>query len=166
MTDNRPLLMLIDGHALAFRAFHALRESGLRASTGEPTYAVYGFTSIMLSAIEEHHPTYMAVAFDIGRTFRDDMYAEYKAGRAETPEEFHPQLERIKQLVTCPNIPIYTAEGFEADDVIGTLGCQATRQNVNTLILTGDTDTLQLVDDHVNVLLANPYGRNTTTSSV
>jgi DNA polymerase-1 len=164
MTDNRPLLMLIDGHALAFRAFHALRESGLRASTGEPTYAVYGFTSIMLSAIEEHRPTYMAVAFDVGRTFRDDMYAEYKAGRGETPEEFHPQLERIKQLVTSLNIPIYTAEGYEADDVIGTLACQATKQGVNTLILTGDTDTLQLVDDHVNVLLANPYGRKTTTS--
>ncbi|HEU5011180.1 MAG TPA: DNA polymerase I [Roseiflexaceae bacterium] len=164
MTDNRPLLMLIDGHALAFRAFHALRESGLRASTGEPTYAVYGCISIMLSAIEEYHPTYMAVSFDIGRTFRDDMYAEYKAGRAETPEEFHPQLERIKQLVTSLNIPIYTAEGFEADDVIGTLGCQATKQGVNTLILTGDTDTLQLVDDHVKVLLANPYGRKTTTS--
>lgn len=164
MTDNRPLLMLIDGHALAFRAFHALREAGLRASTGEPTYAVYGFTSILLSAIEEHHPKYMAVAFDVGRTFRDDMYAEYKAGRAATPDEFHPQLARIQQLITALNIPIFTAEGYEADDVIGTLARQATAQNLDTLILTGDTDTLQLVDDHVRVLLANPYGRKTTTT--
>src|SRR3954465_2310768 len=105
MTD-RPLLPLLDGHALAFRAFHALREAGLRASSGEPTYAVFGFTSILLTAIEAHHPQYMAVAFDVGRTFRDDLYAEYKAGRGEPPDEFHQQLERIKQLVTAFNIPI------------------------------------------------------------
>src|SRR3712207_2426989 len=93
---ERQKLLVIDGHALAFRAFHALREAGLRASSGEPTYAVFGFASILLTAIHEHHPTYLAVAFDVGRTFRDDMYADYKAGRGETPEEFHPQLDRIK----------------------------------------------------------------------
>ncbi len=163
MTD-RPLLALIDGHALAFRAFHALAEAGLRSSTGEPTYAVFGFLSILLSTIESHNPRYMAVAFDVGRTFRDDMYAEYKAGRGEPPVEFHPQLERIKQLVSAFNIPIYTAEGYEADDVIGTIARQATEQGVDTLILTGDTDTLQLVDEHVHVLLANPYGKKTTTT--
>ncbi|MEN9937275.1 MAG: hypothetical protein RLZZ387_3854 [Chloroflexota bacterium] len=164
MPDRRPLLLLIDGHALAFRAFHALREAGLRASTGEPTYAVFGFVAIMLTAIEEHRPEYIAVSFDIGRTFRDDMYAEYKAGRAETPEEFEQQLTRIKQLLGAFNIPIYTAQGFEADDVIGTLARQATAHGVGTLILTGDTDTLQLVDEHVKVLLANPYGKKTTTT--
>ena len=163
MTDHRPLLMLIDGHALAFRAFHALSEAGLRASSGEPTYAVFGFTSILLTAIHEYHPEYVAVAFDVGRTFRDDLYAEYKAGRGEAPEEFHPQLERIKQLVSALNIPIYTAEGYEADDVIGTLACQAAAQGLDTLILTGDTDTLQLVNEHVRVLLAQPYGRQTKT---
>lgn len=159
-----PLLALIDGHALAFRAFHALRAAGLRASTGEPTYAVFGFAQILLTMIQEQHPTYVAVAFDIGRTFRDELYAEYKAGRAETPEEFHPQLARIKQLVTALAIPIYTAQGFEADDVIGTLAQQATAQGIDTLILTGDTDTLQLVDNHVRVLLANPYGQQATTT--
>src|SRR6266508_2252119 len=164
MTDRRPLLALIDGHALAFRAFHALAEAGLRASGGEPTYAVFGFASILLTAFEAHHPQYVAVAFDVGRTFRDDLYAEYKAGRGEPPDEFHQQLERIKQLVTAFNIPIYTAEGYEADDVIGTLSCQATAQDVDTMILTGDTDTLQLVNDHVQVLLANPYGKKTTTT--
>jgi DNA polymerase-1 len=164
MTNRRPLLALIDGHALAFRAFHALSKAGLRASNGEPTYAVFGFTSILLNMIHEHHPRYVAVAFDVGRTFRDDMYAEYKAGRGEPPNEFHPQLDRIKQLVTAFNIPIYTADGFEADDVIGTLARQATAENVDTMILTGDTDTLQLVDDHVRVLLANPYGQKTTTT--
>ncbi|MEM8532612.1 MAG: DNA polymerase I [Chloroflexota bacterium] len=164
MTDQHPLLVLIDGHALAFRAFHALADSGLRASTGEPTYAVFGFVSILLNAIESHHPKYVIVTFDVGRTFRDDLYADYKAGRAETPEEFHPQLERIQQLTQALNIPICTAEGFEADDVIGTLARQATQQNVETMIVTGDTDVLQLVDSHVKVLLANPYGRKTTTT--
>ncbi|HEU5102293.1 MAG TPA: 5'-3' exonuclease H3TH domain-containing protein, partial [Roseiflexaceae bacterium] len=164
MTNRRPLLALIDGHALAFRAFHALSKAGLRASNGEPTYAVFGFTSILLNMIHEHHPRYVAVAFDVGRTFRDDMYAEYKAGRGEPPSEFHSQLERIKQLVTAFNIPIYTADGFEADDVIGTLARHATSHDVDTMILTGDTDTLQLVDDHVRVLLANPYGQKTTTT--
>jgi DNA polymerase I len=164
MTNRRPLFALIDGHALAFRAFHALAKAGLRSSNGEPTYAVFGFASILLNAIQEHGPRYVAVAFDVGRTFRDDLYAEYKAGRGEPPDEFHQQLERIKQLVGAFNIPIYTAEGFEADDVIGTLSCQATEQDVDTMILTGDTDTLQLVNDHVRVLLANPYGQKTTTT--
>lgn len=164
MPTQRPLLALIDGHALTFRAFHALAKAGLRASTGEPTYAVFGFISILLNAIHEHHPRYVAVSFDVGRTFRDDLYAEYKAGRAETPDEFHAQLDRIKQLIGAFNIPIYTCEGFEADDVIGTLARQASAQAVNSMILTGDTDTLQLIDDHVSVLLANPYvqkGKNT-----
>ncbi len=155
MTD-RERLALIDGHALAYRAFHALSSADLRTSRGEPTYAVYGFLNIMLNMINDHAPHYVVVAFDVGRTFRDDLYAEYKAGRAETPAEFYPQLDRIKQVVRALNIPIYAVEGYEADDVIGTLSRQATAQNVETIILTGDTDTLQLVDDHVRVLLANP----------
>src|SRR3954451_6060412 len=106
----------------------------------------------------------MVVAFGVGRTFRDDLYAEYRAGRVEPPTEFHQQLERIKQLVGAFNIPIYTADGYEADDVIGTLACQATAEDVDTMILTGDTDTLQLVNEHVSVLLANPYGKKTTTT--
>jgi len=152
-------LLLIDGHALAFRAFYALAATGMRTSTGEATFAVYGFVSIMLNAIREHNPTHIAVSFDIGRTFRDDLYAEYKAGRAETPQEFHSQLERIKEMMHAFNIPIYVAAGFEADDVLGTLSCQATALGVETYILTGDSDTLQLVNTHVRVVLANPYGQ-------
>ena len=163
MSNKRPLLLLIDGHALAYRAFHALAEAGLRSSTGEPTYAVYGFTSAMLNAIEEYHPDYAAVAFDVGKTFRDDLYAEYKANRAETPAEFEQQLDRIKQVLAAFDIPIYTADGYEADDVIGTLARQATERGVDVLILTGDTDTLQLVDEHVTVLLNNPYVRGSKT---
>ncbi len=107
----------------------------------------------------------MAVAFDLsGPTFRDDLYAEYKAGRGETPDEFHQQLDRIQQLVRAFNIPIYTAETFEADDVIGTLSRQASAQGVDTVILTGDTDTLQLVDDHVEGAAGQPYGKKTTTT--
>ena len=160
------MLALIDGHALAFRAFHALHEAGLRTSGGEPTYALFGFAQILLSMIQEQQPDHVAVAFDVGRTFRDDLYADYKAGRSETPDEFHSQLARIKQLIGLLNIPIYTAEGFEADDVIGTLARQASAQGVATLILTGDTDTLQLVDTQVHVLLANPYARAGKTTTL
>ncbi|NTW01273.1 MAG: DNA polymerase I [Oscillochloris sp.] len=162
--SQRKRLALIDGHALAFRAFHALKDSGLRSSRGEPTYAVYGFAQILLTMIQEQQPEYVAISFDVGRTFRDDLYAAYKAGRSETPEEFHPQLARIQELCRALNMPIYIAEGFEADDVIGTLACQATTQGVDTLILTGDTDSLQLVNDYVRVILANPYGQKTTTT--
>jgi DNA polymerase-1 len=164
--SQRKRLALIDGHALAFRAFHAMRESGLRASSGEPTYAVFGFAQILLTMIQEQAPDYVAVSFDVGRTFRDDLFADYKAGRAETPEEFHPQLKRIQELVRALNIPIYTADGYEADDVIGTLCVQAAGQNVETIILTGDTDSLQLVNDHVRVLLANPYAKGGKTTTM
>jgi DNA polymerase-1 len=162
--SQRKRLALIDGHALAFRAFFALKDSGLRSSRGEPTYAVFGFAQILLTMIQEQRPEYVAISFDVGRTFRDDLYAEYKAGRAETPEEFNPQMTRIQELCRALNMPIYTADGFEADDVIGTLSRQATGMGVETLILTGDTDSLQLVDDHVRVILANPYGQRTTTT--
>jgi DNA polymerase-1 len=164
--SQRKRLALIDGHALAFRAFFAMRDSNLRSSSGEPTYAVFGFAQILLTMIQEQAPDYVAVSFDVGRTFRDDLYAEYKAGRAETPEEFHPQLDRIKQLVAALNIPVYVADGYEADDVIGCLSQQAAAQNVETIILTGDTDSLQLVDDHVRVLLANPYAKGGKTTTM
>ncbi len=156
--EKRATLVLVDGHALAFRAFHALKDTRMAVrATGEPTYAVQGFFMILLNLLRERQPEYSAVSFDVGRTFRDDLYADYKAGRSETPAEFHPQLDRIKQIIAALNMPIYTAEGYEADDVIGTLCRQAEAEGVNTLIITGDTDTLQLVNDYTNVLLANPY---------
>ena len=157
---DRKTLVLVDGHALAFRAFFALRDTGMAVkTTGEPTFAVQGFFQILLNLLRDQAPEYVAVAFDVGRTFRDDLYAEYKAGRSETPADFHPQLERIQQIIQALNIPIFTAPGYEADDVIGTLCRQAQQQKVNTLIITGDTDTLQLVNEYTHVLLANPYGR-------
>jgi len=156
---SRPKLALVDGHAVAFRAFHALRDADLRSSSGEPTFAVFGFCQIVLTTLGQLKPDYAAVAFDVGRTFRDDLYAEYKAQRSEPPSEFGIQLRRIKQIVEALNLLIYTAPGFEADDVIGTLARQATAQKVDSYIITGDSDTLQLVDDHVRVLLAVPYGK-------
>ncbi|PDW04925.1 DNA polymerase I [Candidatus Viridilinea mediisalina] len=161
-----PVLALIDGHALAYRAFHAMRETGLRTSGGEPTFAVFGFAQIVLSMIQEQQPSHVAIAFDVGRTFRDELYAEYKAGRAETPEEFYPQLERMKEFMTKLEIPIYTAPNYEADDVLGTLARQASAAGVQTIILTGDTDTLQLVDANVRVLLANPYARGNKSTTL
>lgn len=159
MTQPQPKLIIIDGHALAFRTFHGMSATGLRNTSGEPTYAIYGFANILLSIIQEHKPDYIAVSFDIGPTFRHKEYPEYKANRTEPPEEFRPQLQRIKQLVEVLGVPIYTAENYEADDVIGTIAQQATAQDIHTRILTGDTDTLQLVNDHVNVLLANPFSK-------
>ncbi|MDP9314494.1 MAG: DNA polymerase I [Chloroflexota bacterium] len=156
---SRKKLALVDGHAVAFRAFHALRDAHLRASTGEPTFAVFGFCQILLTTLQQLQPQYAAVAFDVGRTFRDELYAEYKAGRGEAPDDFHSQLARIKTIVNALNIPVYTKEGYEADDVIGTLSRQATALDVDTYIITGDSDTLQLVDEHVRVLLAVPYGK-------
>jgi len=154
-------LLLIDGHALAYRAFHALAAIGLRTSKGVPTYATFGFANSLLATLREHQPTYVCVAFDVGRTFRHDLSVAYKANRPKTPVEFSPQLEQIKQFVQTLSIPIYTAQGYEADDVIGTLVKQATKQGIKSFILTGDTDTLQLVDSSVKVLLAQPTQRKT-----
>ncbi len=148
---TRPKLVLIDGHSLAFRAFHALPLS-LATPNGELTNAVFGFTSMLLNVLREHQPEYVAVAFDVGKTFRHEMYPEYKGHRERTPEELETQIERIKQVVEALNIPIFTAEGYEADDVLATLARQAEQQGVDCLIVTGDRDILQVVDDHIHVL--------------
>jgi len=144
-------LVLIDGHSLAFRAFHALPQN-LRTSKGELTNATYGFTSMLLHVLRDVKPDYIAVAFDVGRTFRHDLYEDYKAGRPETPEVLHQQVERIKEIVRAFNIPIFTLEGYEADDVLGTLARQAEEKGLDVLIVTGDTDAFQLISPHIRVL--------------
>ncbi|MCX7682819.1 MAG: DNA polymerase I [Anaerolineae bacterium] len=149
---NQPYkLVLIDGHALTYRAFHALPED-MHTSQGEPTNAVYGFTSMLLNVLRDERPTHIAVAFDKGRTFRHDAYPEYKAHRAKMPEEMHSQMARVRQVVEALEIPIYELEGYEADDLLGTLARQASAQGIDTLIVTGDTDILQVVDEHTRVL--------------
>ncbi|MBE9473170.1 MAG: DNA polymerase I [Chloroflexi bacterium] len=144
-------LVLIDGHALAYRAFHALPED-MKTAQGELTNAIYGFTSMLLNVLRDEQPTHIAVTFDRGRTFRHDMYADYKAHRAKMPDEMRSQMARVRQVVETLGIPVFEREGYEADDLLGTLARQAGEQGVDTLIVTGDMDLLQLVDEHTRVL--------------
>jgi DNA polymerase-1 len=148
---SNPTLVLIDGHSLAFRAFHAIPLS-LTSPSGELTNAVFGFTSMLLNVLREQEPEYVVVAFDVGKTFRHEMYDAYKGHRERMPDELRDQVERIKEVVNTLNIPVFTAEGYEADDVLATLARQAAGQGVNSLIVTGDRDILQVVDEHIRVL--------------
>ncbi len=146
--------MIVDGHAMIHRAFHAVPED-LTTSKGEVVNATFGFTSILIKELAEIKPDYVAVAFDRpSPTFRHVEYAAYKARRPSLPDIMRPQFARIREIVEAFGIPIYEKDGFEADDVIGTLSVQATQQGVDTVILTGDMDTLQLVNDHVRVKIA------------
>jgi DNA polymerase-1 len=143
--------VLIDGHALAYRAYYALPPS-LTTSKGELTNAVFGFTSMLLNVLRDEKPDYIAVAFDVGKTFRHEEYKEYKAHRAKMPDELRTQMARIQEIVRALGIPIIEAEGYEADDVLGTLAQKAEKEGLETLIVTGDTDTFQLIDRHTRVL--------------
>jgi DNA polymerase-1 len=151
-----PTLYLIDGHALAYRTYYALTrgmDSGFTTSSGEPTAGVFGFTSVLLRILEQEKPDYLAVAFDTGRTFRDDIYSEYKATRAKMPDDLRPQIERIRQLVDTFNIPRLEMEGYEADDVLGSAARDAVQHGLGVKIITGDRDLLQLVDERTIVSL-------------
>src|SRR4051794_4821826 len=153
-TQPRPRLLLLDGHSLAYRAFFALPVENFSTTTGQPTNAVYGFTSMLINILRDEQPTHVAVAFDVGRqTFRSEMYAEYKAGRSETPTDFRGQVSLIKEVLEALAIPTIEAEGYEADDVIATLATQAEAEAMQVLIVTGDRDALQLVNDKVTVLM-------------
>jgi DNA polymerase-1 len=149
-------LYLIDGHALAYRAFFALIASGSRFQTrsGEPTAGIYGFTNILLRILEQEKPKYLAVAFDTGKTFRNETYPQYKATRAKMPEDLVPQIVRIRQVVDAFNIPRLEKEGYEADDVLGTIARQAVAKGLGVKIITGDRDLLQLVDERIVVNLS------------
>jgi DNA polymerase-1 len=151
MTNDLKKLILIDGNAIMHRAFHALPP--LTTKKGELVNAVYGFTSTLLSVIEKFHPEYLAVTFDLkGPTFRHEAFKEYKATRTAAPDEFYAQIPRVKEMVRAFNIPIFELQGFEADDVIGTLAKQAENLGgVEVVIATGDLDTLQLITSKVSV---------------
>jgi DNA polymerase-1 len=150
-----PTLYLLDGHALAYRAYYALTRGGSSFSTrsGEPTAGVYGFTSILLRLFEQDRPEYLAVAFDTGKTFRDELFPDYKATRAKMPEDMRPQLTRMRQMIDAFNIPRLEVEGYEADDVLGSVARSAVAQGYGVKIVTGDRDLLQLVDDRILVNL-------------
>lgn len=150
-------LYLIDGHALAYRAYFALAATGSRFQTkaGEPTAATFGFINVILSLIEKERPEFLAVAFDTGRTFRNDTYPDYKATRAKMPDELRSQIERIRELVDAFCFPRLEVEGYEADDVLGTIARQAAEKGMAVKIVTGDRDLLQLVTERVVVNLAS-----------
>ncbi len=151
---NRKKLVLIDGHAMIHRAFHAVPEE-LSTSSGEPVNATFGFTSMLMKALLEEKPDYIAMTFDRpSPTFRHEQFTPYKAHRPALPDNMKPQFGRIREVVQAFGIPIYEKDGFEADDVLGTLSVQAKQQGVDIVIYTGDMDTLQLVNDSVKVKVA------------
>ena len=145
--SNKKTLVLIDGHALAFRQYYALERTGMKNSDNQPTWAVYGFFKAIFDLLTRIKPDFIAVTFDVGRqTFRVEKYEEYKANREAMPDTLRSQIGTIVEGLQAFDIPIYTKEGYEADDVIGTISRIASENNHNTLILTGDQDSFQLID--------------------
>ena len=150
---DKPLLVLFDGHALIHRAFHALPRLSA-GKTGEPTGAVYGFVLMLLKVLQDHRPTHLAIAFDRPTpTFRHQEFEEYKAQRPKAPDELVRQIGRVRDVVKAFNIPVFEMDGYEADDILGTISRQATAGGLDTIIVTGDNDELQLASERVKVLL-------------
>lgn len=152
MPKQAKKLVLIDGNAIIHRSYHALPP--LTTKKGELVNAVYGFASTLLSVIEKFKPDYILATFDLkAPTFRHEAYKEYKATRVKAPDELYAQIDRVKEVVRAFNIPIYEKEGFEADDVIGTMVAQSekAKERVENIIVTGDLDTLQLVSGQTKV---------------
>lgn len=155
-TEPAPLVLL-DGHSIAFRAFFAL-PADLQTTTGQVTNAVYGFTLMLVKLFDDVATDRIAVCFDLGRpAFRTDLYQDYKANRQETPDDFRSQMPLIRDVLEVLRIPVVEVEGYEADDVIATLAEQATAQGLPVLVVTGDRDMLQLVDDqrHIRVMMTS-----------
>jgi DNA polymerase-1 len=153
MTDKKPTIVLIDGHALAYRAYFGMPAT-FSTAAGEPTHAVYGFTNMLLVVWKEHNPDYFIVTFDAGDTFRHQMYGDYKATRDKMPDDLSTQITRIEQLVRAFNMPVFTKEDYEADDLLGTLAAQAAAQGIEALIVTGDRDAFQLVGPDIKVIIS------------
>ncbi len=150
-------LYLIDGHAIAYRAYFAITAgqdtSRWTTPDGEPTAGTYGFASILLRLLENNHPDYLAVAFDIGKTFRNELFPAYKGTRAKMPDDLRLQIGRMKELVDTLGVPRLEVEGYEADDVLGSTAKQMAAKGYDVKIITGDRDLLQLVDEHIVVSL-------------
>ena len=153
MTKTKPTLLLIDGHSLAFRAFYALSPDAFKTPDGQHTNAVHGFISMMLNILQNEKPTHLAVAFDLSRhSFRTEEYPEYKGTRGETPPEFNGQTELLTEALAAMNILTLTRENYEADDVIASLADQGAAAGYKVLIVSGDRDTFQLIQDDVTIL--------------
>jgi len=152
-TSAPPRLLLLDGHSLAYRAFYALPVENFSTTTGQPTNAVYGFTAMLINLLRDERPTHLAVAFDVSReTFRSAQFADYKANRTSTPDEFRGQVGLVKEVLAALGVPVLEASGFEADDVIATVAAQARDEGFDVLVCTGDRDAFQLIDEHLTVL--------------
>ena len=150
---EKPILMLLDGNSLAFRAFYALPAENFKTQGGLTTNAVYGFTAMLINLLRDEQPSHIAAAFDVSRqTFRLERYPEYKAGRSATPDEFRGQIDITKEVLGALGITVLAEAGFEADDVIATLATQAENEGYQVLVVTGDRDSLQLVSPDVTVL--------------
>ncbi|MEI8354908.1 MAG: 5'-3' exonuclease H3TH domain-containing protein, partial [Deltaproteobacteria bacterium] len=149
--SERPMLYLIDGSSYIYRAFYAIRH--LTSPKGFPTNALYGFTQMLLKILRERKPDHIAVVFDVGRvTFRTALYPQYKANRALMPEELVPQIEPIKEMVRAFEIPVLEMEGFEADDIIGTIARDSEKNGMDVVVVTGDKDLMQIVSKSVTLL--------------
>ncbi len=151
-----PILYMIDGHALAYRTYYALTRGSSAAFTtreGEPTAGVFGFTSVLLRILEQENPDYLVVVFDTGRTFRDDLFPAYKGTREKMPDDLVTQMARVRQIVDAFDIPRLEMEGYEADDVLGSVARKAVEDGLGVKIITGDRDLLQLVTERIIVNL-------------
>ena len=162
MLDRTPLLLLMDGHALIHRAWHAIREPLSVRATGEDVRAIFGFLNIFLKTLNDRRPTHVAITFDVSApTFRHERFSDYKAHRPPTPAELRPQFDHVKDMMRAFRVPIFEQAGYEADDLLGTLCSQAEEQAIETIVLTGDTDTFQLVSPTVSILLSHAVGKRT-----
>jgi DNA polymerase I len=148
-----PRLLLLDGHSLAYRAYFALPVENFSTATGQATNAVFGFTSMLINMLRDEKPTHIVVSFDLSRvSFRTAIYADYKAGRSETPQPFQGQVSLIKEVLEALRIPVVEKENYEADDVIATLATQGRAAGMEVIISSGDRDSFQLADEHVTIL--------------
>ena len=151
--SNQKRVLLIDGHSMAYRAFFALPTENFTTATGQHTNAIYGFATMLLSLLSTEKPTHVAVAFDVSRTtFRSEIFPDYKANRAKTPDEFRSQMSYLHDLVSSFGISSFEVEGFEADDIIATIAKVAEKEGAEVLICTGDRDSFQLINEMTTVL--------------
>jgi DNA polymerase I len=160
--SSKPRLVIFDGHGIVHRAYHAFPEPLTIRKTGEVVTAVYGVANTLLTVLDQLKPTHVAFTFDPpGRTFRHEKDETYKAQRVAAPEDLRSQFGRVREVVEAFNIPIYVAEGYEADDALGTLAKQAEAQGAETYLVTLDSDMVQLVRDGVKLFMMRPYQRDT-----
>lgn len=156
---SKPVLLVVDGHSLAFRAFYALPADSFTTSDGQHTNAIHGFLSMLLLLLQKERPSHLAVAFDISRfSFRNREYPEYKGTRSETPPEFKGQIPLLQEALAAMNIPTVTKEDFEADDILATLSVRGREEGYEVLVVSGDRDTIQLVNDDVTLLYPSVRG--------